>query len=44
MWYIYMTVDKKFKLIRHTRKRDYDYGDFDTQDEAKAAAESGIFL
>ena len=34
----------RFQLIRHSNKQRYDYGEFDTEDEAKDAAESGIYL
>lgn len=34
----------KFLLVRHSNKQNYDYGEFDSEEEAVEAAESGIYL
>lgn len=34
----------RFVLMRHSNRKNYDYGEFDSEEEAVEAAESGIYL
>ena len=44
-WSIHVNpTSGRFQLIRHSNKQRYDYGEFDSEEEAVETAESGIYL